>query len=168
MSTRRLTRALQRFSRKLTHHTAAISFVAHHNFVRSTGASRDARDGGGHHGPRVVHRRACGARALLMPARTPRPGQEAAHDARGRPRRDARAQCAPLPERSRLLRLVGEQRRARASRPAHPNLILTGRADPDLGGHRAQRVDEELSGCLTYPHGSEGATASASRDTVTV
>lgn len=41
MSTRRLTRLCNGFSRKLTHHTAAISlFVAHHNFVRIHGALR--------------------------------------------------------------------------------------------------------------------------------
>lgn len=41
MSTRRLTRLCNGFSRKLTHHTAAISiFAAHHNFVRIHGALR--------------------------------------------------------------------------------------------------------------------------------
>lgn len=41
MSTRRLTRLCNGFSRKLTHHTAAISlFVAFHNFCRIHGALR--------------------------------------------------------------------------------------------------------------------------------
>jgi IS1 family transposase len=41
MSTRRLTRLCNGFSRKLTHHAAAISlFVAHHNFCRIHGALR--------------------------------------------------------------------------------------------------------------------------------
>lgn len=41
MFARRLTRLCNGFSRKLTHHTAAISlFVAHHNFVRIHGALR--------------------------------------------------------------------------------------------------------------------------------
>jgi IS1 family transposase len=78
MSTRRLTRLCNGFSRKLTHHTAAISlFVAHHNFckihsaLRVTPATSSARST---HAP---SRSTSTARRSASSSRRPRPARAA-------------------------------------------------------------------------------------------
>ena len=149
MSTRRLTRLCNGFSRKLTHHTAAISlFVAHHNFVRIHGALRvtPAMEAGitDHvwSTDELVERALAHAgEDAAPPVKKPLTMPEVAPD-------ETPAPVRALPNGRGFLRLVASND-APAPRPAHPNPEPSPVAPiPTPAGIAAQRADEEPSGQL--------------------
>ena len=148
MSTRRLTRLCNGFSRKLTHHTAAISlFVAHHNFCKIHSALRvtPAMEAGitDHvwSTEELVDRALAHAgEDAAPPVKKPLTMPEVAPD-------ETPAPVRALPNGRGFLRLVTSND-APAPRPAPPSPEPPPAPIPTPAGIAAQRATEEPSGQL--------------------